>query len=323
MNEDEDQNKKAAWTTALVVLYGACLGAALFQILTLPPEKSASAKETPRMSMKRDSRPSVAVVPIYGTITIGEDGPFTNNGTDRLNKRLKEIGERDDVKAVVLRINSPGGSVGAVQEVCDEIEKLKASGKTVVASMGDIAASGGYYIAASADKIYANPGTLTGSIGVIFELANVEELIKKIGVKVDPIKSSVHKDIGSPFRAMSQDEKIIMQSVIDDAYGQFVDAVAKGRKMDREQVKILADGRIYSGTQAKSNGLIDELGNLEAAIAKAAELSGIKGKPKILYEEVPWERFLQSFSQSSKQTLFRLPGSQLAGHLAYLWQYSE
>ncbi len=320
MNENESQSS-SAWTTAIVLLYGACLGAALFQILAVSPQKSKPS-EMSRLHIKKDSSPSVAVVPIYGVITIGEDGPFSNKSTDNLNKRLKALGERNDVKAIVLRINSPGGSVGAVQEVCDEIAKLKASGKIIVASMGDIAASGGYYIAASADKIYCNPGTLTGSIGVIFELANVEDLIKKIGVKMNPIKSSAHKDIGSPFRTMTADEQKIMQSVIDDAYGQFVDAVASGRKMDKARVKVLADGRIYSGAQAKANGLVDELGNLEAAISKAGELAGIKGKPKVLYEEEPWERILQSFTQS-KESLFKLPGSGMSGHLAYLWEYAE
>src|SRR6185436_16569611 len=157
-------------------------------------------------------------------------------------------------------INSPGGSVGAVQEVYDEILRLKKSGKKVVVSMGDVAASGGYYVACAADKIYANPGTLTGSIGVIFETGNVQSLLKKIGVKVQPIKSAEHKDIGSPFKTMSVQERQILQSIIDDAYGQFVRAIVDGRQMQKEKVLRLADGRIYSGAQAKSEGLVDELG---------------------------------------------------------------
>lgn len=316
--DDIDTRNKSNWTTALVLLYGACLGAGLFQILT---GKSGSQEKTRQIPNIQSRSPAVAVVPVYGMITVGQDGPLSANGTDRLIKRLKALAERNDVKAVVLRINSPGGSVGAVQEVYDEINRIKASGKKVVVSMGDVAASGGYYISAAADRIFANPGTLTGSIGVIFELSNVQELFKKIGVSMNPIKSSEHKDIGSPFREMTGAEKKIMQSIIDDAYGQFVNAIVQGRKMDKEKVVALADGRIYSGAQAKQNGLVDELGDLDAAVSSAGELAGISGKPRVLYEEDPWGKFLSSFSQSAAQNIFSsFPGAREGARLAYLWE---
>ena len=306
---------RSAQTTALVLLYGACLGVGLFKILSGPSSQ-------PRFRPTALARPSVAIVPIYGAISVGQDGPFSSGGSDRLTKRLKALSENDSVKAVVLRITSPGGSVGAVQEIYDEITRLKASGKVVVASMGDVAASGGYYIAANADRIYANPGTLTGSIGVIFQLSDVQSLFKKIGVKIEPVKSSAHKDIGSPFRAQTAEEIKILQSIIDDAYGQFVQAIVLGRKMDRGRVSALADGRIYSGAQAKSNGLVDELGNLEAAVAKAGEMAGIRGKPHVFYdEEQPWGRFLSSLSQSSNKDLLGLAGGRSGMRLAYLLEY--
>lgn len=310
--EDQREGRRAAWTTALVLLYGACLGVGLFKIMSGPsshPHKRAASSHC------------VAIVPIYGAISVGQDGPFSSNSADRLTKRLKALSENDSVKAVVLRINSPGGSVGAVQEIYDEITRLKVSGKKVVASMGDVAASGGYYIAANADKIYANPGTLTGSIGVIFQLSDVQNLFKKIGVKIEPVKSAAHKDIGSPFRTQTAEEIKILQSIIDDAYGQFVQAIVLGRKMDKAKVMVLADGRIYSGAQAKSNGLVDELGNLEAAVTKAGEMAGIPGKPRVIYDEEPWKRFFSSLSQSSNKNFLGLPVGKSGMRLAYLSEY--
>ncbi len=200
----------------------------------------------------------------------------------------------------MLRINSPGGSVAATQEIVQEIRKLRKNNKVVVASMGDVAASGGYYIASQADSIVADPGTLTGSIGVIMQIANVQDLFKKIGVKTETIKSGKFKDIGSPFRELSVQERDIFQNLINDAYDQFVTAVAEGRKMDRAKVLEVADGRIFTGTQAKAAGLIDEYGNLQEAILLAASKAGITGKPNVVYDSDSFERFLKLFSESSE-----------------------
>lgn len=192
------------------------------------------------------------------------------------------------VKAIVLRIDSPGGGVGPTQEIYEEVKKIR-GGKKVVVSMGSLAASGAYYIACAADKIIANPGTITGSIGVIIEFGNVEELMKKIGFKSVIIKSGEHKDVMSPFRSISDQEKIILQGVIDSVHSQFIEAVVEGRNLKREDVAKIADGRIFSGEQAKALGLVDALGNLQDTISMASEMAGIKGEPNVIYP--PKDRF--------------------------------
>ena len=192
------------------------------------------------------------------------------------------------VKAIVLRIDSPGGGVGPTQEIYEEVKKIRGR-KKVLVSMGSLAASGGYYIACAADKIIANPGTITGSIGVIIEFGNVEELMKKIGFKSVIIKSGEHKDVMSPFRSITEQEKIILQGVIDSVHSQFIEAVVEGRKLKREDVAKIADGRIFSGEQAKALGLVDALGNLQDTISMASEMAGIKGEPNVIYP--PKDRF--------------------------------
>lgn len=201
-------------------------------------------------------------------------------------EQLKRYREDKSVKAIVLRVDSPGGGVVPSQEIYEEIRKIREQGeKKIVVSMGSVAASGGYYISCPADKIVANPGSITGSIGVIMELANIEGLLEKIGVKSVVIKSGRHKDIGSVLREMSPEEKEILQQVLDDLHNQFIEAVAKGRDINEEEVKNIADGRIFTGRQAKEMGLVDEIGNLEDTIKLAGELSGIKGEPKVVTKE--------------------------------------
>src|SRR5213595_2869165 len=181
-------------------------------------------------------------------------------------EELRHYRDNPSVKAIVLRIDSPGGAVVPSQEIFAEVRKTRAEGKIkVVTSMGNVAASGGYYIAAATDRIVANPGTLTGSIGVIMELANVKGLLKKIGVENVVVKSGRHKDIGSPFRKMSDEDRRILQSVMDDVHTQFIEAVAEGRSLDVSDVQPLADGRIFTGRQAKEIKLVDELGDLDDA----------------------------------------------------------
>lgn len=197
---------------------------------------------------------------------------------------LKHFREETAVKAIVLRIDSPGGGVGASQEIYAEVLKTRAL-KPVVASMGGVAASGGYYIAAAADGIVANPGTVTGSIGVIMGYTNFRELIDRIGLTPVVIKSGDFKDMGSPTREMTNQEKALLQGVIDDMHQQFVVAIAEGREMSMDKVAALADGRIFSGKQAQAEGLIDRLGNFEDAVAWAGELGGIGGKVTTVYEE--------------------------------------
>lgn len=196
---------------------------------------------------------------------------------------LKRFGDNPSVKAIVLRIDSPGGGVVPSQEIYDAVKRVRnKSNKAVVASMGTVAASGGYYIAAATDRIIANPGSLTGSIGVIMEMANVEGLLKKIGVEGVVIKSGRYKDVGSPLRKMSEEERKLLQVVMDDVHQQFIQAVAEGRSMEVAEVQPLADGRIFTGRQAKEFKLVDELGDLEDAIRLAADLAGIEGEPKVV-----------------------------------------
>jgi len=196
-------------------------------------------------------------------------------------KQLHEFGKDDKVKAIVLRIDSPGGVVGPSQEICSAVKKLK-SRKPVVVSMGSAAASGGYYIAVPATLIYANPGTITGSIGVLMKFSNLEGLMGKIGMKAFTLKTGKFKDVGSPARTMSDEEKAMLQSVIDSTHAQFIRAVAEGRKLPVEQVRQLADGRIFSGEQAMELKLVDRLGTMQDAVEEAARLGGISGEPHLI-----------------------------------------
>lgn len=196
---------------------------------------------------------------------------------------LRRFGESPTVKAIVLRIDSPGGGVVPSQEIHDAVLRVREKhNKAVVASMGTVAASGGYYIAAATDRIIANPGTLTGSIGVIMELANLEGLLKKVGVESIVVKSGRYKDLGSPFRKMNEEDRHILQAVMDDVHTQFIEAVADGRSLDVADVRSLADGRVFTGRQAKDFKLVDDLGDLDDAIRVAADLGGIEGEPKIV-----------------------------------------
>ncbi len=214
----------------------------------------------------------IAVVEIRGVIT----------QSSGIIEEIHQYLEDDGVKAIILRIDSPGGGVGPSQEIHREVLKVREK-KKIVTSMGSVAASGGYYIACASDLIVANPGTITGSIGVLMEFTNIEELFKKIGIKGVVLKSGEHKDIGSPFREMTPEEKRIIQEVIDNVHQQFIRAVAEGRKLDRLKVAQIADGRILTGEQAKQLGLVDQIGNLDDAIDATAKLVGIEGKPNVLY----------------------------------------
>lgn len=240
-------------------------------------------------SLKKDEKGhkspnQLALIYIEGVIVggRGQSGLLSEiGGTDAVIRQLHEARDDKNVKAIVLRINSPGGSVPATQEVGEELKKIRQGGKPIIVSMGDVAASGGYWLAALADKVYANPSTMTGSIGVYMPYSNWEELYKKIGIRQEKIKSGVHKDILSPERQITPEERVILQTMVDDMYDQFVTVVAEGRKMEPSQVRKIADGRIYTGKQAKELGLVDELGNLYDAIDGAATVAGITGKPQI------------------------------------------
>ncbi len=216
----------------------------------------------------------VAIVEIKGVIL--DPQPVVEN--------LVKLRKNENVKAIILRIDSPGGGVGPAQEIYGEVKKAKRE-KKVLVSMGSVAASGGYYIACAADRIMANPGTMTGSIGVILESMEVEELLHKLGLRPMVVKAGKLKDIGSPLRPMTEEEKSLLQGLLDNVHDQFIRAVAEGRNLPPEKVRELADGRIFSGDQAKTLGLVDELGSLEDAISLAGKLAGIKGEPEVIYAE--------------------------------------
>ena len=199
-------------------------------------------------------------------------------------KQLDHYRDDDTIKAIVLRINSPGGAVGPAQEILREVEKIRTK-KKIVASLGTVAASGGYYIASGANLIMANRGTITGSIGVIMQFTNVEGLTKKVGLDFFNLKAGRYKDVGSPFRTMSPEDKAYLQGFLDNIYQQFVSDVAHNRKIPVAKLKTLAEGRIYTGEEAKQAGLVDEFGNLSDAIERAGRLGGIKGKVKAVYAE--------------------------------------
>ncbi|HUG38671.1 MAG TPA: signal peptide peptidase SppA [Candidatus Limnocylindrales bacterium] len=222
--------------------------------------------------------PRVAIVELEGVIM----------DADAIVRELREHQDNPSVRAVVVRVNSPGGVVAPTQEIVAAVQRVRKAQKPVVASLSSVAASGGYYVATAADRIFANPGTLTGSIGVVMQMVNVEGLLKKAGVDYVVVKAGRYKDVGNFSRAMTPEERRILQELLDDVYGQFVNAVAEGRNLDRETVLRFADGRIYSGQQAHRLKMVDELGGLEEAIEAAAKLAGIPGRPKLVY---PRRRF--------------------------------
>lgn len=232
----------------------------------------------------------IAVVKIEGVILDSKD----------IIEELREHRENKSVKAILLRIDSPGGAVAPSQEIYTEVLNIRDEGKKkIVTSMGSVAASGGYYIASASDRIVANPGSVTGSIGVILELANVSGLMKKVGVESVVIKSGKFKDVGSLFRTMTPEERELLQGVIDDTYDQFVDAVSAGRGINKEDLLPIADGRVFTGRQAKKLGLVDDLGSMQDAIKITADIAGIKGEPDIIQKKKKFsvlERLLKNSS---------------------------
>ena len=260
----------------------------------------------------------IAVVDITGILTSSHNVSRGASSARSIIEQLDQFGEDNSVRALVLRIDSPGGTVVAAQEIFAAINRLREEKeKVVVASMADIAASGGYYIACSADRIFANPGTITGSIGVIMEFPNMEELFGKIGLKSNTIKSGEFKDTGSALREMTDREREVLQALIDDVYGQFVQAVQESRGMTPEKVRELADGRIFTGRQAQELGLVDEIGDMTDAIRAAADLAGIEGEPEIVRKKKK-VRFWDVL-QGSAGAYLPVPG-RTSARLLYLWK---
>ena len=257
----------------IILAAAICLGALFFVVLFLASLVTGGRSAKRLAPLSGPDR--VALVKIEGVLMTSDDAVA----------EIREYADDASIKAIIVRIDSPGGGVVASQEIYNAVLSARTAGKKVVVSMGSVAASGGYYVAAAGDRIVANPGTITGSIGVKMEFANLEKLLEKIGIKGMVVKAGAYKDIGSPFRDMSPEEHKLLQAVIDDVHSQFIEAVAKGRSLPEADVRSLADGRIFTGRQALQLKLVDELGDLEDSIRAAAELAGIKGKPKVVRKE--------------------------------------
>ena len=231
--------------------------------------------------VQQGTKNRIGIVDITGLIS---DSQYIVN-------QVKKFRQDKRIRGIILRIDSPGGAVGPSQEIYNEVLKTRESGKTIYASMGALAASGGYYIASAAEKIFANPGTLTGSIGVIMAFSNAKGLMEKIGLQPEIVKAGEYKDIGSPARAMTQKERNLLQSVVTDVHQQFIEAVASGRDISVAEVTKIADGRILTGRQAYSLNLVDQMGGLQVSIDQLAHKVGIIGSPKII-KETPRVGFL-------------------------------
>ena len=226
----------------------------------------------------------IAVIYVQGTMLTGNVPAGLGYATsEEISENIHRAVADENVRAIVLRINSPGGSPAAAQEITVELEKAQEQGIPVIVSMGDLAASAAYYISAPADYIFANPSTNTGSIGVIWTFENKSSFNKKEGIDYYISKSGEFKDMGGNWRGLTDEEKEYADSVVMDSYEEFVTQVAEGRNMSRSDVKKLADGRVYTGARAKELGLVDDFGNLYDAIDKAAELGGIQGEPRVVY----------------------------------------
>jgi protease IV len=238
----------------------------------------------------------VAVVEVSGVI----------DDVDDVLRQLRMYRDRASVKAIVLRLDSPGGGVVPSHEVHEEVRRIVGRGKPVVVSMGSLAASGAYYIACAASRIVANPGTITGSIGVISEFADISRLLEKLGIRATTIKSGKFKDIGSAARPMTSEDIALMQATIDDVYGQFLDVVSQGRHMPVDSVRRLADGRVYTGRQAMDLGLVDTLGTLQTSISIAGTLAHIAGEPRITREVHEPSLLDRALGRENARTLDRL-----------------
>ena len=261
-----------------------------------------------------------------GNLPIGRDrlGFLTIDGvittSDELVDDIEQLAANPHVRGLVVRIDSPGGGVAPSQEIHDALVRFEGDGdRPVVVSMGNIAASGGYYVACGADKIVADPGTLTGSIGVIMYFTQFHDLLDRLGVHAEAIKTGTFKDIGSPTREMTDEERALLEDVLDNVLDQFVAAIAEGRGMAEEDVRAVADGRIFSGEQAKEHGLVDELGGLHDAIQLAGDLTGLGPHPELLRPQESGVRKLRDIIDGSAVGRF-LPASTLQG-LCFLYRY--
>ncbi len=289
-----------------LVLIVICLVASVGNWLSKATPDSSVAKTTPGTA-------NVALLNIYGPISdTPSSSPFGGSTAASSTALIKAIrrARNDNVKAILVRINSPGGTAAASQAIYEELMRVRNETKIqIVASLGDVAASGGYYIASAAHHIVANPASITGSIGVIVRTQNVSSLMDKIGVETGTVQSGQYKDILSPFRETTPDERKLLQGIVTESYQQFLDAIAAGRDLPMEKIKPWADGRVFTGTQAQNIQLVDSLGNYTDALDKVAELAKITGDPRVRnYTGSQWPESLRQLLSSSLEQV--VPGYQ-------------
>ena len=253
----------------------------------------------------------IGVVTINGTISSGK----------KISSQLAKFAGDESIRAIILRINSPGGGVGATQEIYREVQKTT-SKKPVIVSMGSVAASGGYYVAAPATKIVSNPGTITGSIGVFIQFVRLKKLLSKIGVDFEIVKSGEFKDMGSPDRKLTQRDREIIEALIEDLQGQFVSAVASGRHLSVQEVQKFADGRIFSGARAKQLGLVDFMGNFQDTVEITKETVGITGEVELVHPKKSSSQLWDLFLESSARHFVKAFGEGAKGNVLYRWDGS-
>lgn len=298
-------DKRAA--VVLAVIFGG-LFLVLFGFMLL----AYSAVKSTTFSSDQESSAGARIGIIDAKGVIGE--MQAGMDADKIVKLLKKYEKDDDIKAIVLRVDSPGGAVAPSQEIHDAVKRVKAK-KKIVVSMGSLAASGGYYISAPADRIYAEPGTLTGSIGVIFTHFNVRGLLEWAKVDETTLKTGKYKDTLSPFRPLQDTDREEIQGISDDVYGQFVKAVAEGRKLPEARVRELAEGRIYTGNRARELKLVDELGGFDDAVLSAWQLAGQSGDPKVQYPPREHELSLRDLMRGAFQGAFQGAADGVRGNL--------
>ena len=250
----------------------------------------------------------IGIIPIEGPIMESQN----------IVSQMVKFRKNKAIKAIILRIDSPGGGVGPSQEIYREVRRTIKT-KRVIVSMGSLAASGGYYVAAGADKIVASPGTITGSIGVIMQFIQLEELLKKIGISMEVLKSGEFKDIGSPHREMSEEEKELIQELIIDIQDQFVEAVAEGRNLPVETIREIADGRVFSGARAKELGLVDVLGNFQDAVNLAKKEAGIEGEVDLIYPKRVGPSIWDLILRGATRAIYESTVKALRTHIEYRW----
>lgn len=265
---------------ATILLIGLWVGAFVIAANTGPSFDG----EWPEEVVEEGDGNKVAMISVFGEIFSDPEGRTPGATDENILSQLDQATDDPDVKAIILDINSPGGGVVASDTIYRQVKEVRESGTPVVALMRDVAASGGYYIASGANQIVAHPATITGSIGVIMFLPNLTGSAEKLGIEAIVIKSGQFKDIASPFKDMTADERQILQTIIDEAFGDFVGAVSEGRAMDEAEVERLADGRIYTGRQAEASGLVDKLGDRGVAFAEAKSLAATPGATLVRYQ---------------------------------------